>query len=53
MKTNTNLIKAELLDSDALPSGHCAVKVLVRDCDGVEPGDVLEVVAYEVKDDGQ
>jgi hypothetical protein len=27
--------------------------VLVRDCDGVEPGDVLEVVAYEVKDDGQ
>lgn len=41
-------IKAELLDAEVLPSGHCAVKLLVRDCDGIEPGDTLNVVPYEV-----
>lgn len=46
------ILNAELIDSDVLPSGHCAVKVLVRDCEGVQPGDVLNVVVYEVKDEG-
>jgi hypothetical protein len=42
-------IRAELIEAVVLPSGHCAVKLLVRDCDGIRIGDALDVIEYEVK----
>jgi hypothetical protein len=39
--------EAELVEpSESLPSGHCAVKLIVRNCDEIKPGDTLLVVPF-------